>query len=438
MLARLEEGKMYSMDEKNQNELAKFLTGGLSDQEREATVSQLLADPEASQLLSLLALQDFRTENNLALPFSTPSGLVLGCCQNLVLPLEMQEVRYTGGTAGLATRAAALLKASEGSALSTSTIEFESVSLPGSPSIRFTVRAAAEDSSWLLYVSSNNGGHRVLEFWEGGAVVLRAPLRTLAAGLPYRIKPGMSLAIREAGAYQGCRLLMVETEFSHQDWTSALVSACLSGDLGLATQLLKSKLATSGLGVSIRSKVGAQISALASLTKTHQNILQPAPVTRAGEVDPEQFLSVYGLVWSGVVQCWPEAGAIPNPWTDAAESPAGQATTAGALDPAAGLLAMACIRTALGSSVQDSPPDAADLRLRNGWTALAGWGALLKRDSETAHKIFSSGESTQGDPFGLELGRMLSQHLQSFEGTNQQDRAASGDQVWDLVLSPLN
>ncbi|MCG3197575.1 MAG: hypothetical protein HUU16_15060 [Candidatus Omnitrophica bacterium] len=427
------------MDTKDLNQLAALLTGGLPEADKKTLIKQLLGDSEASHLLTLLLSPDIRVENNCPLPFSTSAQSILGCCEDLLLPIAMDQLQYNGSSRGLASRVAALLPVGP-FPLVASRLDFEPASTNRVGPLKFTLKGSPAEGACHLEVSALDRRDRVLEFWEGGVVVLRAPLKAILNVFPFRITPGLAVAVREVDAPEGARFLIVETEFTHTEWKAALVSACLVGDLKRALQILRSRLGWDEGAVSWLARIEVQIAALTALTKTDQYVLRPAPVTRGADSNPSRVEAVHRLIWHGIIRCWPKAEELPSPWSmkPSATSASGQPATS--LDTESRALAECCIRSAQGESLsaESYPFDSSSPPIRNGWAALLGWRALLDREFEKAHQAFAATPPLEEDPFSLEMGMVLARHLGSGEETGCGEQEASSDQVWGKILSTVS
>jgi hypothetical protein len=285
-----------------------------------------------------------------------------------------------------------------------------------------------------------------IEFWEKGNLVLKTPCKGIAQRPGYLVKSGVVLAIRPGFSEEGLNLLFSECEFSLTDWKAACLTACLEGDLAEALRICRQELRPA-LGESGRiERICGQISGLQALTRTEGFTLRPVLATRSLEVEREARLAAYEPVWRGILQCWPDAASLSNPWRCREdELQHGTSAPINLQDEVADLVQACFNATSQNTSPQtiasscEAVQAVVDPDLQNGWVALRGWTHLLIKEYTEARKVFDSVEPVQGDPFSLALGARLAGHLSSAESEEPSaaDFGGSSDTIWAEVFAPI-
>jgi hypothetical protein len=142
-------------------------------------------------------------------------------------------------------------------------------------------------------------------------------------------------------------------------------------------------------------------------------------------------------VWNGILDCWPEAGELPNPWRESQQP----VPIEGRKVPEEVMSLVDAAVKAGGSSEPLNPPysmDSLDSRVLEGWAAIEGWRLLAERDYVAALEKFTSIPlSAERDPFGLEMGAQLSRHLLNVETNELFDKELSSDTVWRRIFEGI-
>jgi hypothetical protein len=366
-----------------------------------------------------------------------------GCDGGFMLPLAMEGLEYGGTASRLIGDLSRIFGAQPPQGVHrTLMLDYR---LQDSPH-RLTLDIEPDEMGCLVNFTIRVEGKPEgnIEIWEKGELSLRTSCASFSRGRVFSTNQGTAIAIRHSASSQGAKILLYQTEFSREDWQAAFVSTCIGGHLSKASEILLNRLLPAIGSVGWLEGIHRRISALSAVTKVDGCVLYPIPATRSSSVDQEDRLTAYNLVWNGILQCWPSAADIPNPWS---KDPPGSVSTTGmkpSLDQQVPMLVHACIGAARGESMpaandRDVMSGEPDSRVKDGWAALLGWTALLTGDYRKASEIFQSGGGATNDPFALEVSALLADHLcqSALIETNREQPRQSSDRIWREVLSPL-
>jgi len=422
------------MDGKRIGDLMRLLERDLRPGEREGLLDDILADPESAKMAQILSLPEFQVRNNLPLPFETPARFLAGCHEGYLLPLTLDNLGFGESTKGFLADLGRIIGAPSPRGIHRS-LDLRLGSEEGKDALTLKLEPEVEGREINLSIRSGRDTAGNIEIWEAGVLSLRTASSALGKGAVFSIEPGTAIAIRRSGSEDGARILVAEVEFSSEDWKAAFVSSCLRGHLSDAFDILKNRLWPSFGAEEWLDRVRRQFSALTAVTKMDGCFLTPIPTTRDSAVNPNDRMHAYGLVWNGILQCWPSAARVPNPWSEG--HPGIQSEIE--LDRDASQLVSACISAATEKSTWIAADDLGEPRAAEGWSALQGWTAMLSSDYRRANQIFNSTRATEGDPFSLGMSARLAEHLvQSSAIQSMEERPhRSSDEVWREILSPL-
>lgn len=410
------------------NDLAALLNASFDNTRREMILGGVIQDETAREILYAASFPGLRETIQTRVPFDTSSNLLVGVSGSHLRILEMEGISLVRSSARLA---AALANVSGGRLpiCLTGRIEAET----GSASSCLNLLIQRSDDSWQMIVQPSGIPHGRVEIWKDGDLLRNLPVENLARRPLRELEPGSNISLRFEGAETGASVILAEFEFSRLDWLAICLTNVLTGNLREAIQVLKHSLPDEILGEGILRRVESWLRATCAATRSVNAVLCPLPALRSVDPRNEDRLSMFLPVWNGILDCWPEAGGMPNPWRESQEPVLIE-------EPKVPEEVMSLVDAAVqaGGGSEPYSMDSLDSRVLEGWAAIEGWRLLAERDYVAALEKFTSIPlSSERDPFGLEMGAHLSRHLLNVETNEPFEKELSSDSVWRRIFEGI-
>ena len=424
------------MDPDQINSLAELTSGHPDQRERGNLLKRTASDRESMRVLSAMHLPECEQSEVPDLPFPTIAVWRLGIDSGFFRPLDLEGTRLVKELDRIAK---AVHRVSGGSlcACFGKAIEIDSPisSLPG----RFQIAHLEDLPNLRLKIHFSKEGRKEtghLEVWEDGNLSRAMPVAKMGDHFGFGLDLGSAYAIRISTDSAGIGLRVSEVTFTPQEWIAACLTCAMEGDFSGALCLFREKLGDR-FGKSRKVEaVKRWFDLLPSLVSFQSGSLIPVPATRAIEYGEATRQTAFRLVWDGIVTCWPQAQALPNPWGPISH----EEPQTSPLPTEVFTLAQSAIEAAEGVCGKATPPgQTEDPRIRAGWSALKGWERLLAEDYEESDRAFLVAASLEGDPFRAKTAAALARHLQKTgdaAGSIEESRDTN-DEVWREVFRPL-
>ncbi|NUN95012.1 MAG: hypothetical protein HUU16_02460 [Candidatus Omnitrophica bacterium] len=390
-------------------------------------MSEVLLDSRAREILINASFPGIREALCCRPPFEVSAAMTAGVSEDYLRILDLEGVSLAGGTKRLAAAIRMISRGKLPCCLKgrlEATVEAEG-SLSG-----FNIALVTGVDSIQVNILPDGPCEGQVETWVDGELLRSIPAENLPRRPLSGLKPGCAISFRIDGASTGFSILLAPLEFGRKDWFSAAIANILSGNPSEGIRILTECEPPLIPDHSKCSRIAAFLRSIGAVTGTIHAALSPLPVLRSGMAEREGRLDLFRPVWKGIVETWPDAAGIENPWRAEAARPAGETQP---LPESVRALIHAAACAALGLEIPGGAlrEDEPDPFVSAGWAALEGWQCLADQDFSSALESFSSVPTDPSrDPFGLFLGAELARHLLNFEKAAQAEREEASDRLW--------
>ena len=415
------------------NDIAAFLTGKTPLVDWEESLQRFAGDPEAREILFMASCPGIRESLATDLPYSLHADFVAGIDKGYFCILhddgicrESRQGRLWDALFRISGRRLPLCL--------NRLVHLDIDLFPLSTPVEVVLSAVEDATELSVGIKENAAGH--IEVWKDGVLIRAVP----AGQTPQRrvsvLEPNTHYAIRHSKSASGVSIVLSEIEFGYREWISASLCSAVAGNPSEAARILVSQSSGRFADRAKIRRAVARIQAVGAVAGSNGSILVPRPVVRSRQVADEDRVAVFGLVWEGIVNYWPDAAKRKNPWEDVL--PPLKKEGAPLHDEACELI-RATIAAAEGSfDPRESRPHSTDLVVQSGWAALRGWSRILDRDFQGGLESFVSVPRPEEDPFGLKhaeyLARQLMTALQQRDSVHEPNLS---DEVWRESFSGL-
>ncbi len=394
------------------------------DEKIDSKLSKNVRDVDHLDLESLLQLPEFAEENNPNLPFDCSRAVRIGWIEDYFHVAGIRGIDWDSLTRKMVIRAANLGYGKRPLCFSRNL----NLALPlARNGDKISLDIDTTSSNPILRFGDNTQlcERTFLEVWEGKNLICKTSVSNKRTRRLTEIRPGVSLFLRVGEESVGTEVLLTETEFSAREWKSVLMYLVLAGNLIEAAHVATEKLLPCSDQTSGMRKFLGFLKSASEYTKATPDGLIPLPAFRGGP-GTDQSVEVEGLslIKDGIETCWPN---IRNQGVGVSEDLAEliNASETGIVSEER------LLEFESGKPVGPSE----DPAIQNGWLATIGWMKIRMKKFDEASKAFGASQPTDNDPFGMQIGRSLADHLSQVSNTSTpKPNVVSNDAIWSKAL----
>lgn len=394
----------------------------LNDQElraaqRDGVLDSLMADHESADLLRILSLPELASENLELLPFEVRAWVKVRTCGQLMVCVDSHGIEFSGQSSRL-RRSLALLPENWSRSVFPRCLEIRAAEEVGTFPL-VSLRRASGKTTLEAESAGTAAGSEAIEIWEAGELTRKTTSQSQRQFPRFDLLPGRSAFVRTAGGEHGIEILAVEGEFSQQEFRSAVVSCCLTGDFELALQIVRSQFPDVSGFLSWGRLIERGLQSLHQVTRSEELILHPLPMVRSRTLDRDARTLGTSLVQRGIEDCWPELISDPPPGGEGDQAIQDErllsfwAAYQRFVD---GELSSESIFEQ-GQSQTGQQPDL----IAEAWAGLIGWIHVMEGRYSAAAESFRLESASGEDRFQLRTGRTLARHLARFDQEIEED-----------------
>jgi hypothetical protein len=410
-------------------QVAALMGGKLSENEKRELALGLSEDPDAMDLLAQIGLPIFSHLPDHDLPFEVTGQFRAGIEGGNLRLLRMTGLRFGRE----ASRVAACITQIAGEQIPMCFRKAVDLDLDGGTfGAGFVISADRTRNSWSLQVLSDSiaSSKDSIEVWQDGILREKTTLSRLAKHRISGVKPGCSLALRPAEEPEGIEIQVSSMEFGPREWVAVCLGCAVEGWIEESISILRNRISQGLEDLRGADRLASFFDILRSIGKSESFVLMPAQATRAvNREEQEARLGVFGSVWRGIVDTWPQTRLFQSAWNPSGSDFAG---SPGLPEEVRSLLVA-------NTDAVDSLPD--PLRLYSsspspdvqaGWAAMRGLTYLILGEYEKARDAFLSVGPSATDPFLLRLAARIAEHFVFVRNERmlEESKRASTSMVW--------